>query len=99
MDIIIWLSSIRRWRRVSDACAGVGCCDCGCSNGCGIWTGKPAPVWRSACRACEGVWLAAKGFEHADGCEGGADDKVRRLSLERDAVAGVCADGSGVVAD
>ena len=64
-----------------------------------VGLGICASVWRSACRACEGARHAAAGCEYARRCEGGAGGQVRGLPLERDAVAGVCADRSGVVAD
>src|ERR1700678_373720 len=58
-----------------------------------------ASVWRSACRACEGARHAAAGCEDAGGCEGNTSDQMRGLPLERDAVASVCADRSGVLAN
>ena len=67
--------------------------------GCGIGLGYVHPFGDPRVEPAEGLGTLLQGCEDAGGCEGGAGDEVRGLPLERDAVAGVCAGCSGIVAD
>jgi hypothetical protein len=66
-------------------------------NGMPSSAGVSASFWESACRACGGLGTLLQGANMPADAKAG--DEVRGLPLERDAVASVCADRSGVVAD